>query len=106
MNNPNIPPLFKRSSSADETKPSDAAQTAAPSGATTSANTATSAPASALTADGLLKRLRYFENLLEQKEAYIEVLKAAITRQGGAVPSAYFAPLTGGEGGSHQPKSG
>lgn len=61
--------------------------------------------APAMTGEALMQRLRYFENLAVQHEGYIETLKAAITRQGGAVPVAYFAPLTGA-GGSHTPKSG
>lgn len=59
----------------------------------------------AITSEGLMQRLRYFENLAVQHEGYIEALKATITRVGAAVPVAYFAPLTG-EGGSHTPKSG
>lgn len=61
--------------------------------------------APAMTGEALMQRLRYFENLAVQHEGYIETLKATITRQGGAVPVAYFAPLTGA-GGSHTPKSG
>lgn len=61
--------------------------------------------APAMTGEALMQRLRYFENLAVQHEGYIETLKATITRQGGAVPVAYFAPLKG-EGGSHTPKSG
>lgn len=100
MNHPNIPPPFKRSSAADETKPSaDAQNTAAPAAQTPAS------PAQALTGEALLQRLRYFENLVEKKDQYIAQLKAAVTRVGGAVPTAYFEPLSG-EGGTYQPKHG
>ena len=100
--NSKIPPLFRGTTDA---KPSAIAQNLEQADGTTAPDTASSAPAPALTVEGFHQRLRYFENLAEQHEAYIEVLKATIQRQGGAVPSAYFAPLTGA-GGSHNPKSG
>lgn len=100
--NPKIPPLYRGTSDA---KPSATAQNLQQAAGTTATDTAASSPAPGLTVEGFHRRLRYFENLAEQHEAYIEVLKATIQRQGGAVPSAYFAPLTGA-GGSHQPKSG
>lgn len=100
MNNPKIPPPFKRSSAADETKPSASAQTQ-PS----ATEQALRSPAPPLTGEGLMQRLRYFENLVEQKDQYIDQLKATVTRLQGAIPTAYFKPLSG-EGGTYQPKHG
>jgi len=94
--NPKIPPLYKSTQSAGEAspKPSDTAQKPDEAPGKNAAGPAPSAPAP-MTAEGLMQRLRYFENLAVQHEAYIKTLRAAITRQGGAVPVAYFAPLKG-----------
>ncbi|HSV90893.1 MAG TPA: hypothetical protein VLH80_07320 [Nitrospiraceae bacterium] len=59
--------------------------------------------ATAPTAEGVMQRLRYFENLAGQYEHYIKTLQAALARTGQAVPVGYFAPLTG-EAGSYTPK--
>lgn len=56
-----------------------------------------------VTAEGVMQRLRYFETLAAQYEHYILTLQAALTRTGHAVPTAYFAALTGA-GGSYVPK--
>lgn len=98
--NAKIPPLFKRdasSSSAATTKPSATAQKPAADAGKNATGPASSAPA-LMTGEGVMQRLRYFENLAVQHEAYIKTLRAAITRQGGAVPVAYFAPLKGAGG--------
>lgn len=58
-----------------------------------------------ISTETIFQRLRYFENLAVLHERYIDELKAKITSLGAAVPSAYFAPLSG-PGGSHTPKSG
>ena len=94
--NSKIPPLY----SGSKPKMSDGAQTPL---ASQEQAPASSAPA--LSGESLLQRLRYFENLVEQKDQYIDHLKALVARQGAAVPSAYFAPLTG-PGGTYNPKQG
>lgn len=97
-----IPPLFTGSNDTNA-KPTASAQKAEPTTGQTAPSPAQAAPV--LTGEALLQRLRYFENLVEQKDQYIQQLRASITRQGGAVPTAYFAPLSG-PGGTYTPKAG
>lgn len=98
--NPNIPPPYRPANA----KPSDGSQTSSAAVSTPSpSGTSPSAPAPAITGESLMQRLRYFENLATAYEGYIGVLQAAVRRQGGAPPTAYFAPLNG-EGGSYTPK--
>jgi hypothetical protein len=89
-----IPPPFKRDPLVGDSsaKPSATAQQLEAAADTTSP-TAPSAQAPAMTGESLLYRLRYFENLATQYEAYIATLQGAVKRQGGAPPTAYFAPL-------------
>lgn len=118
--NSKLPPAYKApaaaatSSAAPSTapavvkKPLPPAASAANKPATTSqkavvAPAPKTAAAPVITTETLMQRGRYFETLATQYEKYIEQLQATIKRQGGAVPTAYFAPLKGAAG-SYTPK--
>lgn len=111
MNNPKIPPPY-RGPSVPSTKPEAPPPTAsapAPRGisgtdASQDAPSSSQSSSLAISGEGVMQRLRYFENLAEQYEHYIQVLQATIKRQGAAVPTAYFAPLNG-DAGSYRPKA-
>jgi hypothetical protein len=101
-----IPPLYKPGTAAAPA--ASTTKAAIPPHVSTAQNAAASAAAPAnkpvVTTEGVMQRLKYFENLAGQYEHYIGTLKAALGRTGHAVPTAYFASLTG-EAGSYVPNA-
>ena len=101
-----IPPPYKSGPTAPPAAVAKA-KTPIPPHVSTVQNQATTAAAPAnkpvVTAEGVMQRLKYFETLAGQYEHYIMTLKATLSRTGTAVPTAYFASLTG-EAGSYVPK--